>query len=218
MTNTPAWLGRPVTLSTLLHLALILPLVLLIFKPGFSSRQKVTLEVIQYPKAAPPSLQVQPAPKKPPPPPKEIPHQVFGLSRKALTTTDSAPDAAAVKAGNTVAKEPDHLKLDDKDSTSLPIPVDEFLISKMPKLKADVRIPYPPSAKQAGIEGPVVMDLLIDETGQVRRATLISGPDESLNRAALAAARGFQFIPGQVDGKSVAVQIRYTYRFVLESR
>ncbi len=156
----------------------------------------------------------KPIEKKPPPPSKKA---VFGLSQKSLTS--SAPDApsdVAVKAGNTVAKEQDNLKLDPNDSDSIPIPTDDFLVSEMPRLLGDIRIAYPPEAKKAGIEGAVLMDLLIDAEGTVRQVTLISGPGSGLDEAAVEAAKKFKFRPGKVKEQAVAVKIRYAYRFVLE--
>jgi protein TonB len=88
----------------------------------------------------------------------------------------------------------------------------------MPKLKSEVRIPYPEEAKKASVEGPVVMDLLIDADGKVRKVDLIKGPGYGLNEAAVAALKGFEFIPARMSDHSVAVKIRYTYRFILENR
>lgn len=130
----------------------------------------------------------------------------------------SSQDSASeeVKAGNTLAKTPDQEKLRPEDADSLPVPTEEYLVTEMPKLAQEVRVAYPPDARQKGIEGPVVMDLLIDATGRVRDAKLLQGPDESLNQAALVAVRGFVFKPAMVQDKAVAVRIRYAYRFVLE--
>ena len=117
-----------------------------------------------------------------------------------------------------MAKEQDNLKLDPNDLDSLPIPADDFLVSSMPQLMSEIRIQYPDEAKKAGIEGPVVMDLLIDAQGSVRQVSLIKGPGFGLNEAALAAIKDFKFRPAKIKDQAVAVKIRYTYRFVLENR
>jgi periplasmic protein TonB len=96
-----------------------------------------------------------------------------------------------------------------------PVPAPGFLISAMPELVSEVRVPYPPSAKQRGISGAVLMDLLIDDAGKVRKAALINGPDPELNDSALRAIREFRFKPALQEGRAVAARIRYTYRFVL---
>ncbi len=210
---------HPLVQSALIHLVLALGVGILFFKPK-SEKKTVKFEVYENVKVVPKTLNLEPPkaePVKPTPPPPDT-KKVFGVSRKALTS--AAPDAssAEVKSGNTVAKEMDNLKLDPSDADSLPIPADEFLVTSMPVLVSEVRIPYPDEAKKAGIEGPVVMDLLIDEQGKVRQVTLIKGPGFGLNDAALAVIKNFQFRPARIKDQSVAVKIRYTYRFILENR
>jgi len=140
------------------------------------------------------------------------------VSRKAITATTDTGNLAEVKQGNTVAKAEDDLTLNKDDADSLPIPADDYMVSSMPRLKSEIRIPYPAQAKKEGVEGPVVMDLLIDNTGKVRKVDLIKGPGSGLNEAAVAAIQNFEFLPARIGEQSVAVKIRYTYRFVLESR
>lgn len=217
-TETAFW-RQPLSLSIMGHLLVVLLIAILSFKPK-TKITKINIEVFENPKVAPKTLNLEP-PKiekiKPPPPPPET-KQVFGVSRKALTTNDSSGSAAEVKLGNTVAKEQDNLKLDPNDADSLPIPADDYLVSSMPQLLTEMRIPYPEEAKKAGIEGPVVMDLLIDDQGSVRQVNLIKGPGFGLNEAALAAIKNFKFRPARIQDQPVAVKIKYTYRFILETR
>lgn len=183
---------------------------------GHGPAEKVDFEVIQTPVPAPAvDLSQQPKPK----PPEEKPpplHKVFGVSKKAITE-ESGAAKVEVKAGNTLATAPDNEKLKPGDAESLPIPTDEYLVSRMPSVVADVRIPYPPEAKAHKIEGKVVMELLIDADGKVRQAKIISGPGYGLEEAALAAITRFKFRPAEVDGKPVAVKIPFTYNFLLKS-
>jgi protein TonB len=144
--------------------------------------------------------------------PKDTRRAVFGASKKSLTS-ESGIDA---KAGNTVAKTPDKEQLNKDDVDVLPIPVDEYAVSEMPRLKSEYRIPYPAEAKKNAIQGAVVMDLLIDSDGVVREAKLLQGPGFGLNEAALEAVRKFEFLPARQGDNKVAVRIRYSYRFVLE--
>lgn len=213
------FLRSPLGLSLLGHLVFVFVILALSLKPK-TVKTKISFEVYENPKVAPKTLNLEP-PKaekiKPPPPPPET-KQVFGVSRKAITTNDSSGAAAEVKLGNTVAKEQDNLKLDPKDADSLPIPADDYLLSSMPQLLTEMRIPYPEEAKKAGIEGPVVMELLIDDQGQVRQVNLMKGPGFGLNEAALAAIKNFKFRPARIQDQAVAVKIKYTYRFVLENR
>jgi protein TonB len=138
--------------------------------------------------------------------------EVFGISPRSVTSDQGEE----VKAGNTVAKAPDQEILKPGDPDLLPVPSEEYLITSMPELKSDVRVPYPPEARKRGIQGAVIMNLLIDESGKVREVSLVEGPHAELNAAAMTAARDFQFTPAMIQKKPAAVRIRYVYRFVLE--
>lgn len=209
--------------SLLIHFALILTFfgLSLIFKNSkTTSFEKIKIEIKEAPAEIlqpqknidEPIIQVQPKPilEKV----QKIPKKVFGISKDTLTS-DSEGSGVEIKAGNTVAKEIDQEKLDPNDDASLPIPSEEYLVTQMPKMKKEFRIPYPKEAKQKNIEGVVLMELLIDSTGKVRDVSLISGPGYGLNEAALLAIRQFEFSPAFIEKKAVAVKIRYGYRFVL---
>ncbi len=184
-------------------------LILLFYRPSSPTTEKVEISIVDKPLPKAVSLS-RPEPKKPK---VEQPRAVFGLSRKSMTSDAGTNE---VKAGNTVAKAPDNEKLRPDDADTLPVPTEEYLVTRMPELSAEVRIPYPPEAKQKSAQGAVVMDLLIDAQGKVREAKLVQGPEESLNQAALNAVMGFSFRPALIQDKAVAVRIRYAYRFVLE--
>lgn len=104
----------------------------------------------------------------------------------------------------------------DSNIESLPVAAEEYLVTEMPLLLDEVRITYPEEAKRQRLQGKVVMDLLIDAEGRVRDIKLISGEHSVLNSAAAEAVRSFRFKPANIEGKAVAVKIRYAYRFVLE--
>jgi protein TonB len=178
--------------------------------------ENIDFEVIERPAVAPAQLNLQDQSAPTPAPPAT--QKVFGASRKSLRNENANESNVDVKAGNTVATTPDNAKLNSDDADSLPIPTDEYLISKMPSIAAEMRIPYPPEAAQKKIEGKVVMELLIDASGKVREARLLSGPGGGLNEAALAAIQNFRFRPAEVEGQPVAVRIPFTYNFVLENR
>lgn len=140
--------------------------------------------------------------------------RVSGISRQAVQSTTNPVET---KQGNTLAKEADTEILKEDDPNSLPSAVEEFLVGQMPTLASEVRVDYPTEAKKNGIQGVVVMDILIDDSGRVRDVALIEGPGYGMNEAALSAVRGFRFHPAtSQEGKPVAVRIRYGYRFVLE--
>jgi TonB family protein len=184
----------------------------------FVSQRKVDFEVIQVPVAAQSQLQLNP-PKAIEPEKKveSVQRKVFGLSRKAILDKDLSESSPEIKLGNTVAKDNDQLKLEKDDPDSIPIPADEYLVTRQVSLLRDMRIPYPAEAKKNNVEGAVVMDLVIDQDGKVRSVELISGPGAGLDEAAVQAVMSFLFSPAFVGEQRVAVKIRYTYRFVLEN-
>jgi protein TonB len=142
--------------------------------------------------------------------------RVYGMSRKSLVQSDQSAPAPIVKKGNTLSTSPDDKTLNEDDPDSLPSPTDEYLVTAMPTLVEEYRIPYPLEAKAKSIQGAVVMELLIDSQGNVREAKLIEGPGGGLNEAALEAVRKFRFNPARIETQAVTVRIRYAYRFVLE--
>lgn len=89
-------------------------------------------------------------------------------------------------------------------------------VTRLPKVLHEIKATYPLEAKKAGVAGPVVLDILIDSTGKVRDVQLISGPGFGLNESAMEALKKFEFRPALKGDASVAVKIRYTYRFKLD--
>jgi protein TonB len=209
--NSAFSLDDPWIVSSALHgIALILIAAVLVIGHHRKPRE-VDIQILEMPKVAEhphPVRVIEPRVQ-----PKESSgREVFGISPRSVTSDQGEE----VKAGNTVAKEPDREILKPGDPEMLPIPSEEYLVTSMPELKSDVRVPYPPEARTRGIQGAVIMNLLIDETGKVREVSLVEGPHAELNTAAMTAARDFQFAPAMIQKKPVAVRIRYVYRFVLE--
>lgn len=74
---------------------------------------------------------------------------------------------------------------------------------------------YPPIAKQAGVHGPVNVQVLIDETGKVISAKAVSG-SPLLMHAAQQAAFGARFSPTKLGDQAVKVSGVIIYNFVLQ--
>lgn len=191
-----------------MHGALVAAVCVVLFISQYKRVRELDIEIYESPVPAQQPVQLA-VPKK-----QEKPkgHEVFGISPKSV----ASDQGETVKAGNTVAKAPDQEQLRPGDPDALPIPSEDYLVTNMPALLSEVRVPYPRESKKKGIQGAVVMDLLIDASGKVREATLVEGPNQELSAAALAAAKGFRFTAALIQDKPVAVRIRYLYRFVLE--
>lgn len=142
--------------------------------------------------------------------------EIFGASRDSYTDESIGADVGVVaKKGNTLAKAVDDTVLLDSDAGALPTPTEEYLVSEMPLVISEVRPNYPQEAREKRIEGAVALDVLIDQFGAVRKVSIIDGP-EIFRSGAIDAMKRFKFKPALVDGKPVAVRIRYVLNFKLE--
>jgi TonB family protein len=73
---------------------------------------------------------------------------------------------------------------------------------------------YPAVAKAAGAEGPVQVQVTVNENGEVVSAEAISG-HPLLREAAVEAARQWRFKPTTIEGKSVKTRGTLTFNFTL---
>jgi TonB family protein len=85
---------------------------------------------------------------------------------------------------------------------------------KEPRLISSSAPRYPATAKQAGIEGPVTIDAVIDTTGKLTSMTIVSG-SPLLQQAALESLRTWKYEPGYLDEKPVSVRTSITVNFRL---
>lgn len=77
------------------------------------------------------------------------------------------------------------------------------------------RVTYPELAKNAGIEGRVVVQFIVDENGDVIDPRVIRGIGGGCDEAAIEAVRGVKFTPGVQRGRNVAVQFQLPIVFRL---
>jgi protein TonB len=89
-------------------------------------------------------------------------------------------------------------------------------IEQSPLLIHLPRPDYPPIARVAGVEGIVLLHLLIDEDGQVKDVRVLDGP-EMLREAAVAAARQGRFKPAQNQNRPVPAWVQVPMRFSLRT-
>lgn len=149
-----------------------------------------------------------------PPKVQEAQRKVFGASRKSVQS--QSKNAVEVKAGNTLADAEDNKILTDADADSLPIPTDDYLVSQMPVLIGNAQFPYPPEAEKLNLEGTVVLSLLIDQNGIVKKAELVKGIHPILDEAATKFAMNLKFKPALQGSTPVAVLTNLSYRYLLK--
>lgn len=86
-----------------------------------------------------------------------------------------------------------------------------------PRLLTRDRMPvYPAAARKNGLEGMVVVDVVIDPSGAVRDARVLHARPEDFSVAALEWAKSLRFEPARQAGKPVEVLYTLTVRFALD--
>jgi TonB family protein len=74
---------------------------------------------------------------------------------------------------------------------------------------------YPAEALEKKIAGPVVLEVAIDEKGNVTNARLVSSPDPLLTAAAIAAVKQWVYAPYIKNGKAMPAVFKSTVTFLL---
>jgi TonB family protein len=139
---------------------------------------------------------------------------VFGIS---MESTSSAGTGLAMPVGNTLQTKPTHAKVAAAEVKPLAAPVAAYEVTKMPlkigTCKGDY---YTEEARQAGLEGTVILDFVVGEDGWVRDIKIVQGLGLGLSEAAVRAVKVCRFTPGEKNGKPVPVRVsRFKYRFAL---
>jgi protein TonB len=89
------------------------------------------------------------------------------------------------------------------------------LIGGMAELHAKVK--YPLEAKEAGVEGRVTIQFIVDKLGKVRKAEVIRGIGAGADEEALRVVKTAKFEPGEQGGEPVCVQYALSINFRLEN-
>jgi TonB family protein len=74
---------------------------------------------------------------------------------------------------------------------------------------------YTPEAAAAGVEADVPLEIVVDGTGSVVSARVLSRVGYGLDEAALRSVRSYRFAPARRAGRSVAVRMRWLMQFQL---
>ena len=71
---------------------------------------------------------------------------------------------------------------------------------------------YPPEAREAGVEGVVILELFIEETGAVSEVTVVRSIP-MLDAAAIDAVKQWQYVPTLLNGERVDLLMTVTVNF-----
>jgi len=112
------------------------------------------------------------------------------------------------------------------DSIAIDIPAEEYLpapgefvpVDEQPVALEYVKPEYPPIARQAGIEGTVWVEALVDKNGNVRDVRVVrpSGSGAGFEDAAMDAAKKTKWKPAISNKQPVAVRVTYPVEFKLK--
>lgn len=77
---------------------------------------------------------------------------------------------------------------------------------------------YPEKAKKDGIEGRVILRVLVDTDGSVRKALIQHSDSKLLNQAAIDAVKETKFTPALKNGKPIMVWVSIPINFKLKEK
>ena len=85
-----------------------------------------------------------------------------------------------------------------------------------PVVVKEVKPQYTAAAKDAKVQGTVLLDCVVDTDGRVGEVKVVKALHDDLDREAVKAARQWEFKPGTKDGQAVRVQIALEMTFSLK--
>jgi protein TonB len=87
-----------------------------------------------------------------------------------------------------------------------------------PRVTKEVKPEYTAEAKQAGIQGSVVVEAVVQTDGKVGDVTVTRSLDteHGLDQQAVKAVKQWEFEPGKKNGKAVSVAVQIELTFTLK--
>lgn len=159
----------------------------------------------------------------PPPPPRPMPP--IEVPNNTLVETQSLDFDATLDLDASLSTDgpppeapppPEPQEEEGEDEIFVAVEDDPVLIGGLEGLQD--RIEYPEMARNAGIDGRVIVQFIVDENGNVIRPTVVRGRHPSLDEEALRVIRQAQFEPGRQRGTAVKVQMALPITFKLANR
>jgi TonB family protein len=133
---------------------------------------------------------------------------VFGISMESTSSASSGP---SLPVGNTLQARPRTRPGESEPGAAkgLKAPVAAYEVTKMPLPKGGgPEGKYTEEAREAGLEGVVIFDLVVDEHGRTRDIKVVQGLGLGLTEAATRQVRRMEFWPGERNGTPVPVSLR----------
>ena len=223
-----------VAVSAVLHLALLTLVLSIQPDSAVADTASVTLHVVEaapYLSAIPrpDSAEVSKAVSEPKPKPEPEPIPVYKsvptLAPKPMPAPRPETKPLPVQQADTVSEAGSSIKTPDAEK-----PVESSGIGSAsessfkpasdlinPAPKTPIQPAYPAAARKNGIEGSVLLELTVDEHGNVEAAEVKkSSGSRLLDKSALSAAKKTRFTPGTKGGIPVRTQVTVNVRFELK--
>jgi TonB family protein len=131
-------------------------------------------------------------------------HRMAAIAACALTALVVCTSALALHIEPSPAAMADPPKQIHVKAKSL----QENLLSQMPPV-------YPPAAKKAGVQGSVVLNIIVSKEGVPTALTVASGPEE-LQKSAMDAVRQWRYKPYLLNGDPIEVESTVTVIYTLK--
>lgn len=168
----------------------------------------------QEPSTQRPKPKLHPPKPKPKPPQPKLPAQkpepveAPQPPQQAMLTTD--PEPPPRQQPPPPPREP--LAVEDP----LPVPVPIHRLTSIPRFVHKDPGQYPTTMQKLGRETRVLLEVLIDSKGKVRKVTVVGSAGELFDQAAVDSIKRSTFIPGYIDGKTVTVLMKLPVDFYLK--
>lgn len=202
-------------LETGFVITLLLLIVLFRMPLDFSGEFEITLtqaDVISLEEIVRTEQVQQPPPPPRPPTPRVVPDEEIAEAQYFDLDVELEPGVGSLWL-------PPPPRAPEQTAEPEPEPESEIfvIVEQMPVLIGGLsaiydRLVYPEGARQAGIEGRVVIQFVIDEHGRVTQPVVIRGIGGGCDEAALKAISDIRFQPGRQRGRPV--RVRYSIPIV----
>jgi protein TonB len=185
------------------------------------SALEVTLdeqEVVQMEEIQQTKQEVAPPPPPRPPAPVEVPNNAV-VEQQDINFDASLDLNESLDVSGPPAPPPPPAPTDDAPAEEeIFVVVEEApaLIGGLAALQQKVR--YPVTARRTGIEGRVIVQFIVDESGNVTEPVILRGRHPLLDEEALRVIQQAQFTPGRQRGVAVKVRMSLPIYFKLAKR
>ncbi len=163
-------------------------------------------------------LQTKQIQKPPPPPRPPVPVEV---PNDEILEDDDLDLDASLDIEEPLANLPPPPPPEEDEPEPEPEPEIFVVVEQMPELigglgEIQKGIKYPEIARKAGVEGRVIIQFVVDESGNVSEPAVVRGIGAGCDEEALRVVRQAKFKPGMQRGKAVKVKMSLPITFKLK--